>query len=208
MTQQHIQKVYSFYSQFYDLLFGSILEEGRKNLFKIANFQSHHQILEVGIGTGITLRRYPPSCLVHGLDISEKMLQKAKSRSQKPRYRQQPLFLSKADAAKIPYKEESFDVVLGCYVLTTVENPESVLKEMIRVTKKNGRIFLLNHFMSEQKGMRHKLERKFSPLFYRMGFRTDLDLDFMEAIDGIEKEKELTVNLLKLHKIIQLRKKG
>jgi len=208
MTQQHIQKVYSFYSQFYDLLFGNILEEGRKNLFKIADFQPQDQILEVGIGTGLTLRRFPPSCSLHGFDISEKMIRKAKSRSQKSAHQQQRILLSKADAAKIPYKEESFDVVLGCYVLTTVEDPESVLKEMIRVTKKKGRILLLNHFMSDQKGMRHKLERKLSPLFYRVGFRTDLDLDFMQSIDGIDKEKELTVNLLNLHKIIQLRKRG
>lgn len=206
MKAHQTAKVYSFYSHFYDAIFGRLLEEGRKNVFRLTQMETCDSILEVGIGTGLTLKNYPFSSRVHGLDISEKMISKAKKRLRKPALRHRPITLLNADAAYLPYRDEVFDLTIGSYVLTTVSYPETVLKEMIRVTKKNGRLILLNHFMLHEKGLRHRLEQLFSPLCTRMGFRTDLRLDHLAGIKGVEKEHELTVNPFQLYKIIQLRK--
>jgi len=206
MHRTQTQKVYSFYSRFYDVVFGTVLEEGRKSVFKNTQFEPQARILEVGIGTGLTIKRYPSTCSIHGLDISEEMLSKAKERTSKPTLKNRDISLIKADAVRIPYKDESFDVVMGCYMLTTVKNPRSVLREMIRVTKRKGRLILLNHFMSQRQGIRNYVEKVSSPFFSRIGFRTDLELSTLAQVDGIQKEKELKVNPFRFFTLIQLQK--
>ena len=75
-----MEGIYSFYSPFYDLIFGKVLEAGRRQAFKYLDPSGTKKVLEVGIGTGLTLRHYPKSCHIVGIDISAKMIDRARER--------------------------------------------------------------------------------------------------------------------------------
>ena len=69
-----IKKVYRRYAKRYDFYFGAFLQPGRKAVIDRMHCQPGERILEVGVGTGLSLPLYPPGVLVTGIDISEEML--------------------------------------------------------------------------------------------------------------------------------------
>ena len=77
-----MERLYSFYSPFYDFVFGKVLEPGRREAFKYLSNRPHQKILEIGIGTGTSLDLYPPHTHIVGIDISEGMISKARQRLQ------------------------------------------------------------------------------------------------------------------------------
>lgn len=97
------------------------------------------QVLDVGCGTGSDLELYHQGgCKVHGVDLSTSMLKVARRKFGESA----ELWL--ADAAHIPYQNESFDLVLCTHTLHEIppEHRSSVVREMIRVVKNNGRLLI------------------------------------------------------------------
>lgn len=91
-------------------------------------------VLEVGCGTGLILEKVAP--VAHraaGIDLSEGMLGLARKRG---------LEVYKADACSLPFEDESFDLVYSFKVLAHVEDINTALKEMSRVTRPGGRLVL------------------------------------------------------------------
>ncbi len=143
-----IQKKYDRFSRFYDL-FESVFEKNlygkwRKDL--IGDIKG--RILEVGIGTGKNLSYYNKDAKVIGIDISPKMLEKAKMRQ---KGFEKNITLIQMDAQDMQFEDNSFDYVVCTFVFCSVPDPIKVLKEMKRVCKKNGRILMIEHMLSEHK---------------------------------------------------------
>jgi phosphatidylethanolamine/phosphatidyl-N-methylethanolamine N-methyltransferase len=133
--------------------------------------QPGNQILEIGIGTGLTAPLDPDDCHITGIDVSESMLREAARNLDGRRNIQ----LVRMDAARLTFSAESFDVVYAAYVISVVPDPLAVLSEMRRVCRVGGHIVLVNHFLSDIPFL-SKVERLFSPIATkRLGFRTDLD---------------------------------
>src|SRR5512145_2389950 len=80
LSRQGIVRTYHAYAPFYDILFGAVLEPGRRVLAEAVQALGPKSLLEVGVGTGLMLERYPPTTTVHGIDLSESMLEKAQLR--------------------------------------------------------------------------------------------------------------------------------
>src|SRR3972149_585348 len=74
---EHIKKVYSLYAWIYDAFFGKIFEHGRYVAFDMMDVKPNETILEVGVGTGLSLPLYPREAHITGIDISQEMLDKA-----------------------------------------------------------------------------------------------------------------------------------
>jgi phosphatidylethanolamine/phosphatidyl-N-methylethanolamine N-methyltransferase len=170
LDKETITKAYARWAPVYDLVFGAVFERGREAAIAAAE-RIGGRILEVGVGTGISLPDYSRANRICGVDISEPMLQKAMERVAR-------LGLSHVeglwvmDAEHLRFPDESFDVVVAQYVITTVPNPEATLDEFARVLKPGGEIVLVSRVGAET-GLRKALEKWFAPAARKLGWRTE-----------------------------------
>lgn len=185
MSVGYVEKVYNLYSRYYDITFGKFVEDGREWVPHLFDFSKDMRLLEVGVGTGLSLPVVPNHIEFVGVDLSEKMLERAYQRIEPERA--DNVTLMRMDANRLELPDDSFDGVLAAYFISTVPEPLKALAEMKRVCKPGGYLVFLNHFLWQQPLLR-KVERSLSPLFYRIGFRTDLDVHELMGKAGLEIE--------------------
>ena len=167
------ERLYARIASVYNALFGRILHPGRVEAVRDLMLRPGDEVLEVGIGTGLTATLYPPECRIMGIDLSEPMLREA-ARHVESRGRTN-VRLWRMDATTLAFPDESFDVVYAPYVISVVADPVQVVGEMRRVCRPGGKIIVLNHFRSPNR-MLAKVERAISPFTVHIGFKSDLDL--------------------------------
>jgi phosphatidylethanolamine/phosphatidyl-N-methylethanolamine N-methyltransferase len=171
LERSTIEKAYARWAPVYDLVFGAVFDAGRTAA--IAATEQHvgpsgGHILEVGVGTGISLLSYNRSNRIVGVDISAPMLRRARERVIENGLSNVET-LAVMDAKHLGLPDESFDVVVAQYVITAVPDPEATLDEFIRVLKPGGEIILVNHLGAET-GFRRVFEQGFSPIARRLGW--------------------------------------
>ena len=152
-----VQKAYARWAPHYDISFGLISDYGRQNAVKMIN-QKPGRILEVGVGTGLSLPYYENFMSVTGIDLSENMLKRAQNRVQKAGLKNIEI-LEKKDATNTNYPSDSFDTAVAMYLMSVAPEPEKILSEMARVVKTGGDIYILNHFASEDSKLKF-IEKK------------------------------------------------
>jgi phosphatidylethanolamine/phosphatidyl-N-methylethanolamine N-methyltransferase len=170
LDKEAIAKAYARWAPVYDLVFGAVFERGRQAAIAAAE-RIGGRILEVGVGTGISLPDYSPVNRLYGVDISEPMLLKAQERVDELGLSHVE-GLSVMDAANLSFPDASFDVVVAQYVVTTVPDPEATLDEFARVLRPGGEIVLVSRVGAEA-GLRKSLERWFAPAARKLGWRTE-----------------------------------
>src|SRR6185437_8964599 len=74
-----VAKVYGRWAPIYDVVFGKVFDHGRQSTIAEAD-RIGGRILDVGVGTGLSLSDYSPTTRLCGVDISEPMLRKAQGR--------------------------------------------------------------------------------------------------------------------------------
>ena len=191
MDTEKITKVYSAYSGFYDLIFGKFFHDSRKICVELLNLRPGDRVLEVGVGTGLSLPLYPPSCTVVGIDLTGPMLLQGAKRI--ARLGLSHIQLQQMDAGCMGLASGQFDAVVAAYVMSTVPNPRAVLAEMKRVCRPGGNIVILNHF-SNSNPLVSRLEKTISPLCRQIGFRSDLSLESLLEESGLTVQKNLKVS--------------
>src|SRR5271154_238173 len=162
LDKDAIAKAYARWAPVYDLVFGAVFDRGRKASIAAAE-RIGGRILEVGVGTGLSLPDYAPSNRLIGVDLSAPMLRKAKARVRAQRLGNVD-GLAVMDAQRLGFHDAVFDVVVAQYVITAVPDPEATLDEFARVIKPGGEIVLVNHLAAEEAGLRQTYERRFAPL--------------------------------------------
>jgi phosphatidylethanolamine/phosphatidyl-N-methylethanolamine N-methyltransferase len=165
-----VAKAYARWAPVYDLVFGAVFAAGRKASIAAAE-RIGGRILDVGIGTGISLVDYSPGSRIVGVDYSEPMLRKAHERIGEHRLAHVEA-LAVMDAQRLAFADGCFDAVVAQYVITTVPDPEAALDEFVRVIRPGGEIILVNHLGAER-GLRRALEHGFAPLARRLGWRPE-----------------------------------
>src|ERR1700757_1419241 len=164
-----VEQAYDRWAPIYDLVFGGVFRKGRKAAIAATN-RIGGRVLEVGVGTGISLPQYGPHLRIFGTDISEAMLKKAKRRVDELRLKNVE-GLAVMDAEKLEFPDNSFDVVMAQYVVTAVPNPEAALHEFARVLRPGGELIILTR-VSADAGVRRFIEQTLQPVVRRLGFRT------------------------------------
>ena len=169
-----VTKAYDRWAPVYDVVFGQVFKRGR-NAAVLAADRVGGRILEVGVGTGISLPGYARTSKIVGIDISEPMLRKARDRTKRERLSNVEQ-LCVMDAARLDFPDASFDVVVAQYVVTALPDPEATLDEFARVLKPGGEIILLSR-VSAEAGLRRSIERLIAPAARKLGWRTDFSWD-------------------------------
>jgi len=193
MDLQDTLRTYRLYSGSYDLVFGPIFHPGRKEAVQLANNRPGQSILEVGVGTGLSLPFFRKDSKVTGIDVSSDMLDKARRRVERQQLSQVDSLLE-MDAENLSFETDSFDAVLALYVASVVPNPAKFAAEMQRVCKPGGTIVVVNHFTSENPIMR-AVERGLAPLAGRIGFHADFPLDNFLNVSGLTVRENRPSNL-------------
>jgi phosphatidylethanolamine/phosphatidyl-N-methylethanolamine N-methyltransferase len=174
LDKQTVTTAYARWAPVYDLVFGAIFERGRQAAIAAAE-RVGGRILEVGVGTGISLPEYSRQCRLCGVDISEPMLRKARERVAEFKLDNvEGLWVM--DAEHMSFPDNSFDVVVAQYVVTTAPNPEATLDEFARVLKPGGEIVLVSRVGAEA-GLRRSLEHWFAPAARKLGWRTEFSFE-------------------------------
>jgi phosphatidylethanolamine/phosphatidyl-N-methylethanolamine N-methyltransferase len=169
-----VEKAYARWAPVYDLVFGKVFDAGRKASIAAAE-KIGGRILDVGVGTGISLPDYRRDIRLVGVDYSAPMLKKAHERVAALKLSNVEA-LAVMDAKHLGFRDKFFDAVVAQYVVTALPEPEATLDEFVRVLKPGGEIILVNHIGAER-GPRRAFERGFAPAARRLGWRPEFSWD-------------------------------
>jgi phosphatidylethanolamine/phosphatidyl-N-methylethanolamine N-methyltransferase len=174
MQIEAVKTAYRRYARIYDMVFGAVLQPGRRAVLDALKLRSGDRVLEVGVGTGISLPLYPRDVRITGIDVSREMLERARGRVARAGLRNVDDLLE-MDAEDMAFPDASFDKVVAMYVVSVVPNPAKLLDELHRVCKPDGEVFIVNHFQSDNPVV-GTLERALGMFSSQIGFDPEVDL--------------------------------
>jgi len=200
-----VERIYGGLAGVYDRLFDWALRPGRLAAVRRLDLAAGRRVLEVGVGTGLSLASYPDDVELTGIDISEAMLQRA--RLQAERRPELAVSIRRMDAQTMSLADAAFDHVIVPYVISVVPDPQRVMEEIRRVCRPGGTLVVVNHFVHEGAVMR-TLERVSTPLTRRIGFRLDTALEVVSQAPGFELQSVEPVNVFGMWKLAVLTRTG
>lgn len=203
MNTEAILKAYRRYAQVYDFYFGALFDPGRRAVIEKMNCQPGDRILEVGVGTGLSLPLYPHDAKVTGIDISPEMLERARARKVRDAL-VNIVTLEVMDAERMRFADNSFDKVVAMYVASVVPHPARFVDEMRRVCKPGGEIYVLNHFQHSNP-LINRVERLAAPLSRLLGFRPDFSLQAFVQETGLDVIERMPVNIFGYWTLVRAR---
>ncbi len=196
-----VRRAYRLYALVYGPVFGWPLEHGRRQLVRVLQARPGDTLLEVGVGTGLLLSRYPRDISVVGIDLSDDMLDVARARVRRHGLANVTLHLM--DAEHTGFAPGSFDHVVLPYVYSVTQNPSQLVREAQRVCKPGGHIYVLNHFSGY--GFWAGIERVLRPYATNLGFRPDFP--WRQFVDDLRWDivSMRPVNLFGLSRLVHFR---
>lgn len=142
-SQKDVKKAYSVYSSIYSIFEGPFLKKARNRSLELLEIKKSDKILEIGFGTGITLKEFVKIVdgkgKVYGIDLTPEMVEKARKRIGGK------ADLREGSATKLPYKDNMFEIVYLSNILEILSDKDiyKVLSEIKRVLKPNGKVCIV-----------------------------------------------------------------
>lgn len=167
MDEAAVRRAYRRWAPVYDYTFGKVAAAGRRESIAHIN-KRQGSVLEVGVGTGLSLPHFAPHLQITGVDLSPEMLAKARERVAELKLTN-VRGLHEMDASALAFPDGSFDTVVAMYLITVVPDPVRVMRELERVCAPGGEVILVNHF-SQDHGARGWIERKMAPHAETLGW--------------------------------------
>jgi phosphatidylethanolamine/phosphatidyl-N-methylethanolamine N-methyltransferase len=205
MDEHEVKAAYRRWAPVYDHTFGAVSAIGRKSAVKQVN-KNHGRVLEVGVGTGLSLPDYRRDLEIVGIDLSPEMLKKAQERVEKANLKN-IAGLYEMDAGELAFDDNSFDTVVAMYVMTVVPQPEKVMQELARVTKPGGQVLLVNHFSQEQ-GVRGWVERQMAPFADKIGWHSVFDTSRVMVCPDLELKERRALQPLGIFTMMRFAKRS
>jgi phosphatidylethanolamine/phosphatidyl-N-methylethanolamine N-methyltransferase len=177
-TTALMQKAYARWAPVYDVVYDKLTEPAARAAVAAA-MRCGPRVLEVGVGTGLSLGYYPAHAEVYGVDLSEDMLRRAQMKVDQRGFKHVKT-LQVMDVTRLGFPDATFDAVTAQFLITLVPDPESALDEFARVLRPGGEIILVNHF-GQAAGPLARLEEMAAPLVRRIGWSSDFKAARVEA---------------------------
>lgn len=168
-----ITRQYDLWSKFYDQTFRPLVVERQRRAIEQLRLKPGDRVLDMGVGTGMSLGYFPRETRVVGLDLSAGMLREA-HRKLVERHMDH-ISLIQGDAMQPPFRPQSFDHVLLSHVISVVPDPAALLQWAARLIRPHGRVVVINHFQSHRRPMA-VLEKVLNPICIKLGWRSDVCL--------------------------------
>ena len=201
VSHKGVVRAYRRYAPIYNWVFGWILQPGRRALTAAVRELNPRSVLEVGVGTGLTLAGYPQGCRLVGIDLCDEMLAVARRRA---RLLARPgIELAAMDAEAMSFPDASFDCVTVPYALSVTPNPQRLVAEIRRVCRKGGTIIIVNHFNGAP--FWRVFERAGRRFAERIGFRSDFAFEQYVLGHDWQVTSVQTVNLFGLSRLVVIR---
>ena len=183
MQEASTRKIYDIHSVFYDATFGRLVKRRIQRAIEHMNISDTDRVLDLGIGTGVSLNYYPNRGRIVGVDLSAGMLREARKKIRERGLDHADVF--QADAMRLPFGDDTFDHVFISHVISVVSDPCKLVQEAQRVAKPGARIVIVNHFQSTNRFIA-MLEKWLCPLCTKLGWRSDLALQDLIRRTGVE----------------------
>jgi phosphatidylethanolamine/phosphatidyl-N-methylethanolamine N-methyltransferase len=183
MQEATTKGIYDFHSAFYDVTFGRLVRRRIARAISHMNIRESDRVLDLGIGTGVSLNYYPQRGQIWGIDLSDGMLREARKKIEERGLEHVSLF--QADALNLPFANDTFDQVFISHVISVVSDPYQMMREAQRVARPDARIVIVNHFQSTNRFIA-LLEKWLCPLCTRLGWRSDLALQDLIRRTGVQ----------------------
>ncbi|MGH7176096.1 MAG: class I SAM-dependent methyltransferase [Tepidisphaeraceae bacterium] len=183
MHESSTKKIYDVHALFYDATFGRLVKRRIERAINHMSLAESDVVLDLGIGTGVSLNYYPSHARVVGVDLSNGMLRECKRK-----IRERGLdnaVVSQANALQLPFADSTFDHVFMSHVISVVSDPIRLVRETQRVAKPGARIVIVNHFQSTNRFIA-LFEKWLCPLCTKLGWRSDLALQDLIRGTGVE----------------------
>lgn len=205
IESRRVERVYSVLARVYDGFFGWVLGPGRRRAVAQLSPAAGDRVLEVGVGTGLSLPLYAAGSFITGVDISEPMLEQAQERADA--IGRSGVDLHVMDARSLAFPSGTFDAVLAPYIVSVVPDPDKVMAEIARVVRPGGTVIVVNRFRTENRFVQ-AIERLLTPLTCWIGFRLDLPLETVTRTPGLRVERVERANLFGMWKIVVLQREA
>lgn len=198
-----VKTTYKYWAPIYDYTFGLITRAGRRKVVDYVNTRQG-RVLEIGVGTGLSLHRYKRHLDVTGIDVSPDMLDKARQKVAEKGLTHVTR-ISEMDARSLAFPDDHFDTVVAMYLVSVVPEPERVLAEMARVCRAGGEVLIVNHF-ARRKGVLAAVERLFAPLANFIGWHSDFEMTRVLGERSLEMVDARAVDPIGLFTFLRQRK--
>lgn len=189
-------KDYSFIAPMYDHIFNIPLAEGHRKigaLLRRSRLKTRtSKVLEVGVGSGLTFPHIPVNTDYTGIDVNKNMLSQAARKVQ--RMKKNKFNLQIMNAEKMKFASNTFDLVLAPSVLSAMDKPMMGLKEIIRVTRKGGKIAVIANLRKpdSKKSAMLKVLDPFTRKY--LGFRLDMAMEEMLKFKNLKVLEKKEIN--------------
>jgi phosphatidylethanolamine/phosphatidyl-N-methylethanolamine N-methyltransferase len=180
LRSPHESKIYSEFSHLYDKIFSRFFCKRITSVIKSLAIPPGARVLEVGVGTGLSMPAYPLHCEVTAIDLASEMLEQAEQKIIENGWRH--FRLLKMDALNLDFPDNSFDYVTSFHVISVVPDPVRMMQEIHRVCRPGGKVVIINHFRTT-KPVLGPMIGALDPLTRRLGWSASLRLS--QAFNGV-----------------------
>lgn len=174
LSAPHRSSLYYRLANCYDAVFAPFFQARAEATIRSLNIPAGAKVLEIGVGTGLSLAAYPPHADVTGVDLSPHMLERARDKVQRHTWRH--IDLLEMDACHLEFAADSFDYVMAFHIVSVVPDLGRLMREIARVCRPGGQIAIINHLRSERPWIAAAVDA-LEPLTHRLGWHTRLGFD-------------------------------